>query len=189
MHGVPALRACIRQFSRRGCYFLILRAAILVPLFLLVLPLGLGLIFGIAPPVVLSLVGSTLLLQAAAAAVGLGFGIHPILVLVLTTSVAVAVMLGVFYALDIFAQQSRRFQGWIQRIDERIRQYPVLKRFGVLMLIPTIWIPGIALYGTPIVAWILRFDRPISVAVMIFGWTVASAVVMAAALGLVSLIL
>ncbi len=188
MPGTPALQFCIRQYSRWGCYSLILRAAILVPFFLLILPLGLGLIFGIAPPLMLSLIGSTLLLQAAASAVGLGLGIPPLLVLVLTTSVAVAVMLAMLYTLDIFAQQSRRLQDWVRRVDERMQKYTVLKRYGVLMLIPIIWIPGIALYGTPIVAWILRFNRQLSIVAMVAGWTVASVVVMATALGLVSLI-
>ncbi|HZD44392.1 MAG TPA: hypothetical protein VE134_10090, partial [Methanomicrobiales archaeon] len=66
MPEAPILRGCKRRYSEYGCYRLILEGLLLVSFFLLVLPISLGLILGIPSPIVFSLIGSTLVFQAAA---------------------------------------------------------------------------------------------------------------------------
>jgi hypothetical protein len=189
MFRVAAIEACERALSPGTCRFRIMRAAALVLLFILVIPLLLGLAFGVPPPAVIALIGSTLLLQAAAAVVGLSLGLHPAVVLVFLTSVAVAVMIGVFEVCDLFAGRSRTVQGILLKIDEKAGRIDYLKRYGALMLIPIIWIPGIALYGAPIVAWLFRYPRIASLLCMTAGWVIAGIAVIAAAMGLVRLAL
>ncbi|HOI14630.1 MAG TPA: hypothetical protein PLG75_12265 [Methanoculleus sp.] len=187
MVRVAAVEACERALSPGTCRYRIARAAAFVFLCILVIPLLLGLAFGVPPPAVLALVASTLLLQAAAAVVGLSLGLPPAVVLVFLTSVAVAVMIGILEVCDLFAGSSRRVQGLLQKIDAKTGRIDYLKRYGALMLIPIIWIPGIALYGAPVVAWLFQYRRTTSLLCMIAGWMVAVVAVMAAAVGLVRL--
>ncbi len=187
MVRVAAIEACERALSPGTCRVRIARAAAFMLLFLLVVPLLLGLAFGVPPPAVFALIASALILQAAAAVVGLGLGLHPAVVLVFLTSVAAAVMLGILEVCDLFAGRSRFIQGLLQKIDAKTGRIDYLKRYGALMLIPVIWIPGIALYGAPVVAWLFQYPRFTSLLCMIAGWMVAVIAVMAAALGLVRL--
>ncbi|MDK2889828.1 MAG: hypothetical protein PWR21_460 [Methanoculleus sp.] len=187
MVRVAAVEACGRALSQGTCRFRIARAAAFVLLFILVIPLLLGLAVGVSPAAVFALIGSTLLLQAAAAVVALSLGLHPAVVLVFLTSVAAAVLVGIFEVCDIFAGRSRMIQGFLSKIDAKTGSIDYLKRYGALMLIPVIWIPGIALYGTPVVAWAFQYPRITSLLCMLAGWAIAIVVVMAATMGLVRL--
>ena len=57
-----------------------------------------------------------------------------------------------------------------------------------VMLIPIIWIPGIALYGSPIIAWIFQWEEIPAIACMVTGWLMASSLVAAGAVGIISII-
>lgn len=187
MIRVAAIEACGRALSPGTCRFRLARATAFVAFFLLVVPLLLGIAFGVHPPEMLTLIASTLLLQAAAAVVGLSLGLHPAAVLVFLTSVAAAVMVGVFELCDLFAGHSRRMQGFLAKINNETGRFDSLKRYGVLMLIPVIWIPGIALYGAPVVAWLFQYPRIASLLCMLAGWMIAVVAVMVVAMGLVRL--
>jgi len=187
MVWVAAVEACGRVLSPDTCRFRVVRAVALVLLLLLIVPLILGSAFGVSPAAVLALIGSTLLLQAAAAIVGLSLGLHPAAVLLFLTSVAAAVLVGILEVCDLFAGRSRMIQGILSKIDEKTGSLDYLKRYAALMLIPVIWIPGIALYGTPVVAWIFQYPRAVSLLCMLAGWMIAILAVMAAAMGLVRL--
>jgi uncharacterized membrane protein len=180
-------KTCERALSPGTCWFRIVRATAFVLIFILVIPLFLGLAFGVSPAAVFALIGSTLLLQAAAAVVGLSLGLHPAAVLVFLLSVAAAVLVGILEVCDLFAGRSRMIQGFLSKIDAKTGSVDYLKRYGALMLIPVIWIPGIALYGTPVVAWAFQYPRRVSLLCMLAGWTIAIIVVMAATMGLVRL--
>ncbi len=176
------------QASSAGTSFSrIVRAAAAILLFIFAVPLILGIASSVDSPAVITLILSTLLLQAGAAAVGLGFGLHPIITLALVTSVAAGIMLAIFELSDLLAAHSARFNNLLQKIDEKTKDVDYFRRYGVLILIPIIWIPGIALYGTPIVARLFQYPRMLSVFCMLIGWTIAAGVVMAMALGIVSL--
>jgi len=187
MTRVTAIEECERALSPEACRLRIARSIALIFLFLLVIPHLLGLAFGVPPPAVFTLIASTLILQAAAAVVGLGLGLNPAVALAFLTSVGVAVMLGILEICDLFAGRSRVIQGLLRKIDAKTGRIEYLKRYGALMLIPIIWIPGIALYGAPVVAWLFQYPRSTSLLCMIAGWVIAVIVVTAAAVGLVSL--
>jgi hypothetical protein len=187
MVRVAVSEVCGRALSPGSCRLRVARAAAFVFLFLLAVPLLLGFAFGISPAAALALIGSTLLLQAAAAVVGLSLGLHPAVVLLFLTSVAAAVLFGILEACELFAGRSRMIQSLLSKIDAKIGRIEYLRRYGALMLIPVIWIPGIALYGAPVVAWIFRYPRAASLLCMLAGWMIAILAVMAAALGLVRL--
>lgn len=187
MIRVAAVEECERTISPEACRLRIARSVGSVFLFLLVVPHLLGLAFGIPLPAVFTLTMSTLLFQAAAAVVGVGLGLHPAVVLAFLTSVAVAVMVGILEVCDLFAERSQLIRRFLRKIDAKAGRIDYLNRYGVLMLIPIIWIPGIALYGAPVVAWLFQYPRSTSLLCMAAGWAIAVMVVMAATLGLVSL--
>ena len=187
MIQVATTEACGCESSSETCLIRIVRTVALVLLFFLTVPLILGSAFGVSPAAIFALIGSILLLQAAAAGVGLSLGLHPVVVLLLLTSVAAAVLIGILEICDLFAERSRMIQRLLSKIDAKSGSIDYLKRYGALMLIPVIWIPGIALYGTPVVAWALQYPRGISLLCMLAGWVIAIIVVMAAAMGLVRL--
>jgi uncharacterized membrane protein len=56
------------------------------------------------------------------------------------------------------------------------------------MLIPIMWIPGLGLYGTPVVAWILHWRGSRSILLMLTGWLIACLAVLLTAEGILSLI-
>ncbi|MDN7012158.1 hypothetical protein FGW20_03680 [Methanoculleus sp. FWC-SCC3] len=187
MTRVAAVEVCGRALSPGTCRFRIARAVAFVLLFLLAIPFIIGSAFGVSPTAVLALIGSTLLLQAAAAVVGLSLGLHPAAVLLFLTSVAAAALIGILEICDQFAERSRMVQGFLSKIDARTGSIDYLKRYGALMLIPVIWTPGIALYGTPVVAWVFQYPRAVSLLCMLAGWMIAVLVVIAAATGFVRL--
>lgn len=187
MSRVAAIEACERALSPGTCRMRIVRTVALVLLLLLAVPFLLGLAFGIPPPAVFALIASTLLLQAAAAVVGLSLGLHPAVVLAFLTSVAAAAMLGILELCDLFAERSQFIQGLLRKIDAKTGRIDSLKRYGSLMLVLIIWIPGIALYGAPVVAWLFQYPRSTSLLCMLAGWMIAVIAVMAATMGLVRL--
>ncbi|MDV2481412.1 hypothetical protein F8E02_05205 [Methanoculleus sp. Wushi-C6] len=187
MVRVAAIEACERMLSPGGCRFRLARAAAFVVFFLLAVPFLVGSVSGMHPPGTLTLIVSTFLLQAAAAVVGLSLGLHPAAVLIFLSSVAAAVMVAILELCDLFAEHSPRMQGFLAKINAETGRLHSLRRYGVLMLIPVIWIPGVALYGAPVVAWLFQYPRPTALLCMIAGWALAVAAVMAAALGLVRL--
>jgi uncharacterized membrane protein len=161
---------------------------LLVLLLTLILPLLLGLILGVSPYMVFALIISTLALQAAAALVGLGFRLHPATILLLMTSVAIGCMYGIYELCDLFAEYSPRIMKWLQKIDERTLKVPYFRKYGLIMLIPIIWIPGISLYGSPLVGWVFHWNRWLSLLCMVIGWMVATVVVITTSLGLIHLV-
>lgn len=171
----------------RNCLSRIARAVAAIVIFILAVPFVLGVTSRLDPPAVITLIVSTLLLQAGAAAVGLGFHLHPFVVLALVTSVAAGVMFAIFELSDLLAARWARFNGLLRKVDEKTREVDYFRKYGVLTLIPIIWIPGIALYGTPVVARLFQYPRMLSVICMLIGWMIASGIVMAMALGVVSL--
>jgi hypothetical protein len=153
---------------------------ILIALLTVVISIGIGGWFGVALEKVLTLIISTLIFQAAAAIVGVGLGLSPLLVIVLMTFVAVASRIAIFELSRMIEDRSETINAWVKNIHDRTRKFAYLRKYGVLMLVPTIWVPGIGLYGTPVVARIFGWDRSIlaSILCMVTGWLVATVFVM-----------
>lgn len=163
-------------------------AALVVLSFVILIPLTIGALFHIPQHAILALISATLIFQALAVVVGIGFGIDPVVAIMLTTSVAVGVMIAILQICDLFSESSSRVAGWLDRIAKRTEKYDFLHHYGVIMLIPIIWIPGIALYGSPIIAWIFQWKEIPAIICMVTGWIMASALVAAGALGVISIL-
>ncbi|MDD1677804.1 MAG: hypothetical protein LUO93_01285, partial [Methanomicrobiales archaeon] len=74
-----------------------------------------------------------------------------------------------------------------QKVEDKTKNVKYLSRYGPIMLIPIIWIPGISLFGSPVVGWLFRWNRWFSILCMSIGWMIAISVVMATSLGLFQL--
>jgi uncharacterized membrane protein len=183
MAELSVIERCVIGITRIGCYYRILRAIALIILFALVIPLLIGYIFAVPLSTVFALISATFALQAAADIVGIGLSVDPLVLLAITTSVALAVIIGILEICDLFAQSSARVAGWLSQVEKKIENYTVLKKYGAFMLIPIIWIPGIALYGSPLIAWIFQWNRLLSITCMLIGWLIASVLVILVSLG------
>ncbi len=165
------------------------RAAIIIVIGVIAIPLIIGAIFGINPAEMLGLVLSVFLLQALAVVVGLGFSLHPGVILILVTSVACAIILFIFEIADTFACCSERIQRWIKKMDDVTHKSAAFSRYGKLMLLPIIWVPGIGLYGCAIIAWIFGWRDLPAIILMLTGWIIACTIVLLMALGLFAIII
>ncbi len=137
----------------------------------------------------LGIVSSVFIFQALAVVVGLGFSLPPGVILILVTSVACSIILFIFEIADTFADSSERVQQWIKSMDKIIHKSDKFSRYGELMLIPIIWIPGIGLYGCAVIAWIFGWRNLTALILMLTGWVIACIVVLLMAFGLFAIII
>jgi hypothetical protein len=140
---------------------------------ILVLPIIVGLTAGTHPARTFGYVIAILLLQGLAPTAGIGMGLPVPQLLVIATSVATGVILGISRVCDLFSERSARITMWIAKIRVTMEKYQVLKKYGEYMLIPVMWVPGIGLYGTPIVAWVLHWRGTRALLLMLTGWLIA----------------
>jgi hypothetical protein len=142
-------------------------------LLLVIVPVSIGLAGGISPPQILGFIVSILLLQGLAPAAGIGLGIPVPHLLLILTSVAAGVIIGIYEICDIFHERSERVARWIGKIEGVLDKYPFLKSYGEYMLVPIMWVPGIGLYGTPVIAWVFGWRGLRAVLLMLTGWLIA----------------
>ncbi len=165
------------------------KAGIIVAIGIIAIPLAIGAIFGIPPAEMLGIVSSVILFQAFAVLVGLGFSLYPGVILILVTSVACAIIFLIFEIADTFADSSERVQGWIKKMEGVARSSDRFSRYGELVLVPVIWIPGIGLYGCALIAWIFGWRGVRPILLMLIGWVIACLVVLFMALGLFAIVI
>jgi uncharacterized membrane protein len=141
--------------------------------FILILPVVIGFAGGSPPHKVLGYIIAILLLQGLAPPAGIGMGLPVPHLLLIAASVATGVFLSIFIICDIFSNRWARITRWIAKIQATMGKYQFLNRYGEYMLVPIMWMPGIGLYGTPVVAWFLHWRRPRSILLMLTGWLIA----------------
>jgi len=157
--------------------------------FLLVaLPVSIGWLAGSPPPAVFGFLLSILLLQGLAPTVGMGLGLKVIPLLLILTSVATGVILAMFVVCDLFSEKSEQIKGWIGRIQATMERYRFLMTYGEYMLIPIMWVPGIGLYGTPVIAWVLQWRELRAILLMLTGWLIACLAVIGVVAEILSLL-
>jgi uncharacterized membrane protein len=153
-----------------------------------VVPLLVGFFSGIPVHYVLGLVGSALVLQTVAAGVGIGLGMPPLSIVLIMISFAVAVICALFALCDALADKSARLAAFIAKMDELTKRSRLFKKYGVLMLVPFIWIPGVGLYGCALIAWLFNWRGPGTIGLMLTGWLAAVVIVMLATVNLITLV-
>ena len=123
-------------------------------------------------------------MHAWASPVGLALGLGTIRTATIMGCVALGIALTIFEICDTLAMSSERVRKWIEAMKKRTEKYPKIQKFGPITCTFISWIPGIGLYGTPVVAWILRWKRAPSIFFTVVGFLIASLLVLFAANGL-----
>jgi predicted Na+-dependent transporter len=155
----------IRSISKAAIYFFIFAVGI---------PLVLGLLAGLSSTQILTLITSTFLLQAASPPVGLAMGLSTPGILFILACFAIGIVLAIFEICDSLAASSDRVRKWVDNIEEKTRKYPQIQKYGPVTCIGIAWIPGVGLYGTPIIAWILRWKRIPALFFTVCGFVIAA---------------
>jgi arsenite transporter len=138
------------------------------------IPVIIGAIFGIPASQILTLIASTFVLQAAAPPVGLAIGLNPPAILVIMGFFALGIILAIFGICDGLAASSVRVRGWIDRLGKKTEKYPQIQKYGAVSCMFIAWIPGVGLYGTPVIAWILKWKRLPSIIFTVTGFLIAA---------------
>jgi predicted Na+-dependent transporter len=152
----------------------ILQAVLYFVVFAMAIPLILGSMAGLAPAQILTLITSTLLLQAAAPPVGLAMGLSEGAILVIMACFALGMVLAILEICDGLAVSSPRVKRWVDNIEKKTQKYPWIQKYGPITCIGIAWIPGVGLYGTPIIAFILKWKRVPSVIFTVTGFVIAA---------------
>lgn len=146
--------------------------------FVIVVPVVIAISQNIPVANVLSFLASTFLLQAAAPPLGGPLGLSRGVTLAIMASFAVGVVLAILELCESLALTSERVSRWIGNVGNKMERYPGIKKYGAVSCIPVAWIPGIGLYGTPIIAWILGWNRWLTVLFTTIGFVIAATFVM-----------
>ncbi len=154
------------------------KSLIFFALFVVIVPVLIGMVAGVPVAKILSYIASTFVLQAAAPPLGGPLGIPRIVILAIMASFAVGIILTILELCESLALTSGRVSRWIENVGNKMEKYPVTKKYGAISCIMIAWIPGIGLYGTPIIAWILGWNRYLTVLFTTAGFVIAAAFVM-----------
>ncbi len=167
--AVGASWAVLKQISRAVIFFVVFAVAS---------PLVLGLIYGVPAGSILSLIASTVIFQAAAPPLGLALGLTPVAILTVMACFAIGMVVAILEVCQSLALSSQRVKDWIEGVRKRMEKYPAIKKYGVITCVAIAWIPGIGLYGTPIIAWILGWRRIPAIIFTALGFVIAAAFVL-----------
>ncbi len=137
-------------------------------------PLIIGAFTGISGSAILTMVTSIFLLQAAAPPVGLAIGLTPFSIIVIMGFFAFGITLAIFSVCQGLAATSERVSSWIARLRNTTDKYPQIQKYGALSCIFIAWIPGIGLYGTPVIAWLMKWRKFPSILFTVVGFLVAA---------------
>ena len=150
------------------------KAAMFFIVFAVGIPLVFGALAGLSSAQILTLITSTFLLQAASPPVGLAMGLSTSAILVIMACFAIGIVLAILEICDSLAASSARVRKWVDNIEEKTRKYPQIQKYGPVTCIGIAWIPGVGLYGTPIIAWILKWKRIPAVFFTVCGFVIAA---------------
>src|SRR5271157_5352510 len=150
------------------------KAAIFFIVFAIGVPLILGSFADLPSAQILTLITSTFVLQAASPPIGLAMGLSTITILIIMACFALGIVLAILEICDSLAASSTRVKRWVDKIEEKTRKYPQIQKYGPITCIGIAWIPGVGLYGTPIIAWILKWKRIPAVFFTVCGFVIAA---------------
>lgn len=135
-----------------------------------VVPLVAGSLAGIPTGAMVGFLFSMFALQAIAAPLGLPLGLTPPQILFVMAFFGMGVILGVFEICRTLGTGSKRIGSFIEKIRQKTEKYPWLSRYGAASCFLIVWIPGIGLYGTPVIAWLLSWKRIMAITFTFIGF-------------------
>lgn len=169
----------VSRFTATGT---VLRKVARAPILFFAIAVGIpvlaGALYGISEAGILSLIASTIFLQAAAPPIGLALGLPTSVILVVMACFAIGMTIAIMELCDSLAMSSERVKQWIGNVGKKMEKYPAIQKYGAVTCIGIAWIPGIGLYGTPIIAWILGWKRIPAVLFTTLGFVIASVFVL-----------
>src|SRR5690606_28219628 len=143
-----------------------------------ILPVIIAVIAGFPAGIALSFILSAFALQAAVPPVGVALGLPVWLVLVILPCFAAGVVLGIYEICITLGASSKRVSSFIWKVEQKTARYPIIRKYGPITCILIAWIPGIGLYGTPVIAWMLGWKRIPSVICTTAGFLIAAVFVL-----------
>ncbi|HVP95469.1 MAG TPA: hypothetical protein VMS89_09915 [Methanoregulaceae archaeon] len=157
---------------------------IFVSLFLIVIiPLLLGELVSIPPGPAAGLIVATLIIEYSAPVAGLAAGLPPVYTGVAVIFVASGVIFLQYSVFDAMYNRSEKVRGFLESIRQKYGGSERVKRYRVLALAPAILTVGF--YISPAISWLFGWDRKISFLVMMSVYSLATAGVLIAGLGII----
>jgi len=166
----------------------ILIIALILVTGVLVIPLAIGFYHNITLTQILGLVASILILQPFAVVVGLGLGINPFPMMLIMCSIGLSVIFVLFGTCDVFANRSEWLRRHLEKIDTIIQKSKMFRKYGIVTLIPFIWVPGVGLYGCVLIAWLFKWRGALAVTIIFAAWVLATLVVLLTSIGILAVI-
>jgi uncharacterized membrane protein len=152
------------------------------------IPVVIGIFYNIPLHLILGFVGSILIFQPVAVAVGIGLGLPPVPVMLIMFSIGISVIFVISGICDIFASRSAWLRNHLDKVDAIAKKSTLFQRYGILTIVPFIWVPGVGLYGCVLLAWLFRWRGIQGISIILAGWMLASLLVLLASLGVMGLI-
>jgi uncharacterized membrane protein len=150
-------------------------------------PAVVGIAYHFPIHIIFGWVGSILLFQPVAVALGLALGLPPLPVMLIMLSVGISTIFVIFGICDIFAEKSVWLRDHLDKVDAIAKKSELFRRYGILTIIPFIWVPGVGLYGCVLLAWLFHWRGIRGIGIILAGWMLASSLVLLASLGVMSL--
>ncbi|WAC04625.1 MAG: small multi-drug export protein [Methanoregula sp.] len=149
-----------------------------------VAPLTLAGFAGVPLLHMISLIGSILVFQPFAASVGVVLGIPPLIILGTMASVGIGAIIGILALCDLFTNRWQKFDKAVHNVNEQAHRSAGFQKYGMLMFIPFIWVPGLGLYGCTLIAWLLGWRQIRHIMMLFLSWMIAAALILGASLGI-----
>jgi uncharacterized membrane protein len=155
---------------------------------ILVIPVAIGLLYDCTIHSILGLVGSILVFQPVAVAVGVALNIPPVPILLIMFSMGVSVIFIFFGICDLFAEKSVWLRNHLEKVNAIAQRSALFQKYGIITIIPFIWVPGVGLYGCVLLAWLFGWRDTKGIGIILSGWMLAALLVLGASLGVMGLI-
>jgi hypothetical protein len=152
---------------------------------IVVLPLLLGRLTPVSPGSTAGLILATLVIEYSAPVVGLAAGLPPVYTGVTVVLVAGGVIVLQYSVFDVMYCRSEKIRGFLEWTRQKFTGSRPVRQYGVLALAPAILTAGF--YICPALSWLFGWDRKISFLIMISVYSLATAVVLIAGMGIIHL--
>jgi uncharacterized membrane protein len=166
----------------------ILKIALVLVTGVLVIPLVIGFFHNIPLIKMLGLVASILIFQPFAVVIGFGLGIDPFPMMLIMCSFGLSVIFVLFGICDIFAERSEWLRKHLDKIEAITQKSELFRKYGIVTLIPFIWVPGVGLYGCVMIAWMFKWRGALAVTIIFAGWVLATLIVLLTSIGILAVV-
>ena len=94
-------------------------------------------------------------------------------------------VMGIYETPGTMALPSPRVEGWLDKIGQMMRKLQKFHKYGAFTCIFLSWVPGPGLYSTPMIAWVLRWNKWRAIICTVIGFSMVSVFLLLPALGIV----